>query len=440
NVEACAPCHGELTSFDEKKFFFNGMADHDEDGVAEGLQDEVHGLMDILAELLPHADTVAGYDAHDAVGSTWPRVQREAAYNFEMVYYDHSYGVHNPAFTVGLLKLSIAALKYEMTGPGMITGVRDVPNDQGNQVGVSWTKFGGDGGNAVLENPVKAYGVWRVEQIPGKAISNNKINSSNLKIGDQINDEGKLLTYVAYVPAAKLFEYNAMVPTLFNTVDTDTAWTEFVVSAFNENGNVQWTEPAAGFSVDNLIPGAPKAFAGELGDMKVNLTWEESEDVDFKYFAVYRSTTQGSVPSTPYATTTDLKFVDNSVLSGTTYYYVMSAFDFNGNQSDYTQELPFTITSLEEISGTPTQFSLSQNYPNPFNPTTMIKFGLPEASNVKVTVYDAVGKEVGVLVNEYLNSGYYNYSWNASNMATGVYFYEMKAGNFTQVHKMLLVK
>ena len=93
-----------------------------------------------------------------------------------------------------------------------------------------------------------------------------------------------------------------------------------------------------------------------------------------------------------------------------------------------------------ESSALPSSYTLSQNYPNPFNPSTEIKFSLPEASNVKLTIYDAIGKEVAVLVNDYLSTGSYRYTWNAANLASGIYFYRIEAKNFNMVKKMVLLK
>jgi hypothetical protein len=88
----------------------------------------------------------------------------------------------------------------------------------------------------------------------------------------------------------------------------------------------------------------------------------------------------------------------------------------------------------------PTDFALAQNYPNPFNPTTKIQYQLPQGSNVKVVVYDALGKQVAVLVNEFQSAGTYTTNFNASNLASGIYFCRMEAGNFVKVNKMLLLK
>jgi len=92
------------------------------------------------------------------------------------------------------------------------------------------------------------------------------------------------------------------------------------------------------------------------------------------------------------------------------------------------------------------QFSLSQNYPNPFNQTTKIRFALPKNSFAKIVVYDALGREVETLVNDQLNAGTYEAEWNASNFASGVYYYKLVVGDntnnggFVDTKKMVLVK
>ncbi len=88
----------------------------------------------------------------------------------------------------------------------------------------------------------------------------------------------------------------------------------------------------------------------------------------------------------------------------------------------------------------PKTYSLSQNYPNPFNPSTQIQFGLPKSGNVKLIVYDILGREVKTLVNEYRTAGTYQIAFDASSLASGVYFYKIEANDFVQTKKMLLVK
>ncbi|MFN3562436.1 MAG: T9SS type A sorting domain-containing protein, partial [Chloroherpetonaceae bacterium] len=94
----------------------------------------------------------------------------------------------------------------------------------------------------------------------------------------------------------------------------------------------------------------------------------------------------------------------------------------------------------EKVNPTPKQFSLAQNYPNPFNPITMIRYELPERADVTLKVYDVLGREVATLVNAAQGQGSYQVPFNAANLASGIYFYRLKAGSFMQTKKMLLVK
>ncbi len=88
----------------------------------------------------------------------------------------------------------------------------------------------------------------------------------------------------------------------------------------------------------------------------------------------------------------------------------------------------------------PNYYSLSQNYPNPFNPSTSIKFTMPKGDNVKLVIFDILGREVKTLVNEFRNQGVYEVNFDASSLSSGAYFYRLEAGEFTDTKKMLLVK
>ena len=88
----------------------------------------------------------------------------------------------------------------------------------------------------------------------------------------------------------------------------------------------------------------------------------------------------------------------------------------------------------------PKYFTLSQNYPNPFNPLTQITFSVPKATNVTLKVYDILGQEIALLVNERKQAGEYNVTWNAEGVTSGVYFYRIVAGGFIQTNKMVVVK
>lgn len=88
----------------------------------------------------------------------------------------------------------------------------------------------------------------------------------------------------------------------------------------------------------------------------------------------------------------------------------------------------------------PLSYSLSQNYPNPFNPSTLINYSIPAGGSVKLVVYNLLGEEVAALVNEYKPAGKYGIEFNASQLATGVYFYKLTSGDFSDTKKLMLIK
>jgi hypothetical protein len=98
------------------------------------------------------------------------------------------------------------------------------------------------------------------------------------------------------------------------------------------------------------------------------------------------------------------------------------------------------ITSVEQKGVVPNEYRLDQNYPNPFNPSTTITFSLPHSAHVSLKVFDILGKEIATLVNGFTTAGPHDVTFNATNLASGVYFYKLTSGDFTQMMKMLLVK
>jgi hypothetical protein len=98
------------------------------------------------------------------------------------------------------------------------------------------------------------------------------------------------------------------------------------------------------------------------------------------------------------------------------------------------------ITDVESGRLLPSSFALLQNYPNPFNPSTTIRYELPGTSHVILSVYDMLGREVSVLVNDRREAGVYEVKFDGSNLASGVYIYRLQAGNFVQSKRFILLK
>jgi hypothetical protein len=437
HVEACEPCHGDVgETFKEKKFFMNSMGDHDGDGVEEGLQEEVKGMMEELITFLPQDGE--GHPDLSADGLS-PMVMK-AGYVYMWVYEDRSLGIHNPAFTVSLLKAATEMMKYGVNIAGAIQSVSDVPMDQGFQVRLVWTKFGPDDG--VATDQIKSYTVLRQVKDPAPPANITKYAgigeiSSSIGTGDQIMLEGHMWDVVMEVSAVQFAEYAAVVPTLYNDVEST-----FKVLGKTEGGIVAETEPMSGTSVDNIAPAVPGGLAAAGLETGIKLTWTESEDKDFNYFEIYRSETQGFTPTSAelIGNSVEALYVDNNVVSSTDYYYVVTAVDISGNVSEFSNEVKAILTGVELEGGIPTNYALRQNYPNPFNPTTSIKFSIPETSSVKLTVFDVTGREIAELVNKEMNAGYYSVNWDASHISSGIYLYKIEAEKFVEVKKMILLK
>ena len=122
--------------------------------------------------------------------------------------------------------------------------------------------------------------------------------------------------------------------------------------------------------------------------------------------------------------------------------------DYDLAVSNYGSENISIIENLTIMSGIheslETNFSegfiITQNYPNPFNPSTTIKYSIPEKSVVTLKVYDILGSEIETLINEEKPIGTYELTWNADNLPSGVYFYQLQAGNYVKTKKMILMK
>jgi len=114
------------------------------------------------------------------------------------------------------------------------------------------------------------------------------------------------------------------------------------------------------------------------------------------------------------------------------YSYRLKQIDLDGS---------YKYSNVVEVNlSTPIEYSLSQNYPNPFNPVTTIKFSIPKEVQVNLSVFNILGERVKELKNEVMKPGYYVIEFNATGIAAGVYFYRIKAGDFIQMKKMILLK
>lgn len=339
----------------------------------------------------------------------------------------------------------------------------DVPNDQGLQVELrirasEWDitletddprKNSTDDGISYF--PVANYSVWRGE--PEYHLLKTTVPSAEeyfagepeMENGDQFHKDDFIWTYIDRIEPAGLDKFNYIAPTLHDS--TGNMFMEYgfmVVGKGILASGVIYSNIKMGYSVDNIHPMTPSNVISEMvGETSMKMSWENEEDVDFEYYSVYKGSSPDFTPSQDNLVlqTEEKWFIDNDIVIGNTYHYVIASVDDAMNHS-FTPVNTVSITSTGTEQGLiPEDFELSQNFPNPFNPSTILKFGLPEASEVHLVVYDMLGREVAVLVNgKEMNAGYHEVTFNASQLASGVYFYRINAGDFSQIKKMLLMK
>ncbi|NNE45063.1 MAG: T9SS type A sorting domain-containing protein, partial [Rhodothermales bacterium] len=451
NTAACVNCHGVFDSFAE----FMSRSDDDGDGVVEPIQDEIHGLLEHVAMLLPPEGTTDILPGNDPFWAAPENLlYRKAFWNYLMMEEEGSFGVHNYQFSVAVLKLTAQALEFGVLDAGMIMGIEDVPNDQGRQVGVAWSRFGGDGPS---DTPIDDYYVWRaVESVNGAKAAYQSFSEVPVVTEDGGVDlssmsvmlDGHLWTAVGHQPAAAFPMYSAVVPTLGDATATDTLWSTFVVSGHVAGAPDMTiiTEPMMGYSVDNLVPTAPMMSAAG-SKRKVELVFEldreEYRNADFDYFAIYRSTESGFDPvgMEPFATTAEDVYDDTEVTYNNTYYYRAAAFDFSGNQGEFSDEVMGAVgVGVDGTGEIPIAFELYQNYPNPFNPSTTIAFDVPQTSDVSVAVFDLLGRQVRTLVNGSLPAGKHTVTLNAQSMSSGLYVVRFDTPDGAFERTILLIK
>jgi hypothetical protein len=200
---------------------------------------------------------------------------------------------------------------------------------------------------------------------------------------------------------------------------------------------------------EQTFPNAPTSLtAVTISGMGIRLDWIDNSTNEDKFY-IQRSTNSGASWLMRDSVNNGIvTYTDNSVNSGQIYCYRVCSGNCRGN-SAYTSNACDTagvLTGISvNISGIPETYALYQNYPNPFNPVTRIKFDIPlndktQSSNVKLTVFDLLGREKAVIVNETLGAGSYEVEFDATSFASGIYFYRIEAGSFIKEMKMVLLK
>jgi serine protease AprX len=180
------------------------------------------------------------------------------------------------------------------------------------------------------------------------------------------------------------------------------------------------------------------SFSASVTDGVVNLIWTTATEKNNRGFEIERKSAGSGYSVIGFveghgtvSTPNQYMYTDKSDIRGICTYRLKQV-DFDG-KFIYSNEITVDVPAASD-------FVLQQNYPNPFNPSTMIKYSVPEASNVKLILYDALGRQVKVLANEYKEAGNYSYTLNAGGLSSGVYIVRLSSGISNKVIKITLAK
>ncbi len=334
-----------------------------------------------------------------------------------------------------------------------ILSIIDVPNDQGGKVLITWQASSLD--NNSVDNPVQFYSVWRAIPVENKII--DVTASFNVNVDKDFQGRSTRLKtidgstfyweWIANQPAHNLTNYSYAAETLYDSMSTTEGWHYFFISAHTSTEFYD-SMPDSGYSVDNLAPSSPVNVFAEFhaATKEIYITWEENLESDLKQYNIYRKT-RGAAEWQWIGSTTENEFTDyiSDPDAVKNYVYSINAEDVHENMSKLSEAVG-VVTSIEKSDNSiPKKFKLSQNYPNPFNPTTTISFNLPANSPVTITVYSASGQKVKILFKGSLTPGNYKVVWDGTDdfgnpVASGVYLYQLKAGDFVGTKKMILMR
>jgi hypothetical protein len=338
-----------------------------------------------------------------------------------------------------------------------IRSVKDVRGDQGGWVNVSWKASRLD---PWPEQEITWYTIWRALTPEALAAMRASQSVRIVNAPDTASQSDKPVVrverasgrtfyweLVSTVDAKFLSSYAKAVPTLFDSTSTSRGYHYFQVVAHRASDF--WISlPDSARSVDNLAPLVPGGLAGERiwAPEGLNLTWRQNGETDLASYAIYRGTSPDFTPSPAdlVASPGDTAWFDTEWRWDSGYCYKVSALDIHGNESGYAL-LTRDGLAGDETPKAPLVTYLSQNFPNPFNPMTKIEFGLASPDQVGLRIYDAAGRLVRVLVDGVLPASRYEKIWDGRDgmgrgVASGVYFYRLDAGTFTQTRKMILLR
>jgi hypothetical protein len=324
-----------------------------------------------------------------------------------------------------------------------ITRIRDVPNDQGGKVFLTWTRSGLD----VPGGAVNSYRVWRL--IPPGVVAMRPI-SATPSVAAAVRSERVLgangktdILYweaLATLPAQRLAGYGYTAPTPQDSLPTGNPLFTYRISALTSNIDVFYdSDPDSGYSVDNLPPSEPSSFTANRNAGANHLQWNPNGEADFNHYVLYRSSNPLDAGSwVVLGTPTTNSFMDPGDDQGS---YRLAAVDKHGNTSLYAASFVGVTTG---VGGRPGTTWLARPSPNPTRGALAIRFNLAHAGRVSLALFDQQGRQVRTFVSGVRPPGNVSLQWNGLDdggrpAATGLYFLALNADGQRFVERLALV-
>ena len=411
NVSACQSCHGGITTFD-----FPATEDFDGDGIVEGIQTEIDGMLAILASVLPKDE-----EGNISLSEATPE-ERMANYNYTLVNNDGSRGVHNLRYAVDLLRTT-----YEE-----LTGKEMAPEGDPSNVFFATLEPGLNMISLPLK-PIKRYTARRMAEEIGATIVIKMDAKSKRFLGFTMDNSGNGFRiegaegYIVNVQEGKTVAFTGAAWTNQPSVSAaptnvrSSAWAFIASGMLLETNGEKYTVIAKNLRTDavaiNTVSSEDGRFAAVWADLNRNSVVEAGDVLEI--VAVDATGNQVAGPIQREITMSDIGKA-------------------------------FVSITLRRGSIIPAQSALLQNFPNPFNPETWIPYQLSESADVKINIFDTSGKLIRTIDLGHRQAGIYldrstAAFWNGrtetgEQAASGTYFYQIKSDKFTQTQKMILVK
>ena len=334
-----------------------------------------------------------------------------------------------------------------------IASVRDVANDQGGNVKVSWAASYLD---ADPTYGIYEYRLWR--SAPQAALlGRERLAGAITHDPDEAAASGRWLVLpfaatdyawelVGSQSAAILASYSLVAATTGDSVGGSNPRTAFMVEARagSSYASDRWfSAPDSGYSVDNLSPGTPAPFTGAYSNGSSVLLWGQSGEPDFASYRLYRGSSAGFVPG-PGNLVAMLTGTGYADAAGEPYYYKLSAVDVHGNESGFALVQPAGTVDVPG-SGVPRELWLARATPNPMRDAATLRFGLPRAGRVSLAVFDQQGRRVRSLRDGALEAGEHAVRWDGRDeggraVASGLYFVRLEAAGRTLTQRLAAVR